>query len=196
MEIIDNYLPKDLVNMINDYDRNSNYDKVIAELEYLVLYELENENDYNKICTEPGRKVRRGCSGCNTFNEMKKKYHDCYNLHMECLFYSEEIYLGILQCITRKKNECKPCNLYLCTECKYCAQCNTSEELKSGKYRGEVCEVYCERCEKYRIVSNELYNNANRCRLCRFLVCNKCKYCDGCLTNRDCRCNKNKYVIL
>ena len=85
MENLHNYLPMDLVNIVEEYSKDrTNYDKVINDLEILVNETIglrcDEESEY---CDEPGWYYQCQCESLNTKD--LRAYPGCYTKHMNQL---------------------------------------------------------------------------------------------------------------
>lgn len=87
---MNNYLPKDLVNIIDEHVENKKFDKVIYELEEIVVNYIQNVfmMDFEDYCAEYEKgpvHQNSGCELCNCFKDIKTTDYDCYERHIDCL---------------------------------------------------------------------------------------------------------------
>lgn len=96
MEIIHNYLPKDLINIVEEYAKDrTNYDKVLKEFETnmtSVLFNYDLDFDLDLVCK--GYNQHCPCTDADTYNELKLWTPDCY-----------EGYISLLNLINKNDNK-------------------------------------------------------------------------------------------
>ena len=87
MKNLHNYLPKDLVNIIEEYSKDrTNYDKVLREFETSIIITLSDFADnFNipQVCYGSGYYCH--CDDVETFKEMKERTPKCHSGHMKLL---------------------------------------------------------------------------------------------------------------
>ena len=85
MENLHNYLPKDLVNIVEEYSKDrTNYDEVLKELEADIIcgvFDYDLDYDLDMICK--GSSTHCPCDGANTFRDMRSWTPDCYEGFIE-----------------------------------------------------------------------------------------------------------------
>ena len=81
MENLHNYLPKDLVNIVEEYSKDrTNYDKVLNQLELEILYCIRWHSDDVLYCAFDFCE----CSGAESFSQLKE-FPLCQKSHMRIL---------------------------------------------------------------------------------------------------------------
>ncbi len=86
--LIQDVLLYDLQNIVIDYlddTHKNNMKKLNDEFEYMVIDRIEDICNEDDVCVEPGRYTYNACSGCDSLKEMKNKYPECYEKHINCL---------------------------------------------------------------------------------------------------------------
>lgn len=83
MEILAKSLPKDLINIVEDYAKDrSKYDQVLTQFELFRNEVIEDDcADESEFCIERGCSYHSCCSHLS-FKDMENQYPECYKKHM------------------------------------------------------------------------------------------------------------------
>jgi|SRR5271165_1290741 len=87
MELLHNYLPKDLINIVDEYSKDrTNYDKVLKEFETTIIsisFDYDFDFDFDMICK--GSSTHCPCDDASTYIEMRTWTPYCYEGFMSFL---------------------------------------------------------------------------------------------------------------
>jgi len=84
MEFLEDKLPKDLVNIIDEYARDrTQYDKVIKQFECCIIFVIQEDFTPQQFC-KSGNCMYCFCGECESFPQLKQFLPGCFEKFMDC----------------------------------------------------------------------------------------------------------------